>query len=279
MKKALFIATLAALSLCGCNFSSKIKDMTSLAKEEMKAQHEYRDSEKWGKVVEKDINITDFSSIQIGGAVDIVFTQGDSCSVRALGNEKAIENYQFFLNDNELVVNLEGFSWEKGNKNITQDTPAITVFITAPSLNGITLYGAGDISVADSLSQTENLSIDVYGAGDINLKFVSINNLAINISGAGDVSIKDATCLGNAKFSVQGAGDIDSKVKCANAAVSVKGAGDVDLDVECNELTAECLGAGDIKLKGECNVLRKKEGPIGGIDSRKLEVKNKTTIK
>lgn len=279
MKKALFIATLAALSLSSCNFSSKIKDMTSLAKEEMKAQHEYRDSEKWGKVVEKDINITDFSSIQIGGAVDIVFTQGDSCSVRALGNEKAIENYQFFLNNDELVVNLEGFSWEKGNKNITQDTPAITVFITAPSLNGITLYGAGDISVADSLSQTENLSIDVYGAGDINLKSVSINNLTINISGAGDVSIKDATCLGNAKFSVQGAGDIDSKVKCANAAVSVKGAGDVDLDVECNELTAECLGAGDIKLKGECNVLRKKEGPIGGIDSRKLEVKNKTTIK
>lgn len=279
MKKALFIATLAALSLSSCNFSSKIKDMTSLAKEEMKAQHEYRDSEKWGKVVEKDINITDFSSIQIGGAVDIVFTQGDSCSVRALGNEKAIENYQFFLNDNELVVNLEGFSWEKGNKNISQDTPAITVFITAPSLNGITLYGAGDISVADSLSQTENLSIDVYGAGDINLKSVSINNLNINISGAGDVSIKDATCQGNAKFSVQGAGDIDSKVKCANAAVSVKGAGDVDLDVECNELTAECLGAGDIKLKGECNVLRKKEGPIGGIDSRKLEVKNKTTIK
>lgn len=279
MKKALFIATLAALSLSSCNFSSKIKDMTSLAKEEMKAQHEYRDSEKWGKVVEKDINITDFSSIQIGGAVDIVFTQGDSCSVRALGNEKAIENYQFFLNNDELVVNLEGFSWEKGNKNITQDTPAITVFITAPSLNGITLYGAGDISVADSLSQTENLSIDVYGAGDINLKSVSINNLTINISGAGDVSIKDATCMGNAKFSVQGAGDIDSKVKCANAAVSVKGAGDVDLDVECNELTAECLGAGDIKLKGECNVLRKKEGPIGGIDSRKLEVKNKTTIK
>lgn len=277
--KFLFIAALTALTFTSCDIKSKLQNATALAKEEYKAMHEYRDSEKWGKVIEKDIKTADFERIQINGAVDIIYTQGDSCTVRVYGNEKAIEKYQFFTNDDQLVVGLENYKWESRDIHISQESPAITVLITSPSISQITVYGAGDINLGDSLSQSSNLYINVNGASDITGKHIDINNLDIIVNGAGDVTLKKVTCQSNANLTVNGAGDVEAKIKCANAKTVVNGAGDIDLDVKCDELSAECNGAGDIKLKGECKTLNKKDGIASSIDSRDLKITGKTNLK
>lgn len=273
------IIALAALTLSSCK--NAIKSISETARQEFKAQHDYRDSEKWGKVVETEIFTSGytFDNLQIDGNVEVVFTQDSIYSIKAYGNEKAIDEYQFMNNTNSdgtitEVVNLKGFEWNstKENHNVTKDTPAITIYVTAPSIKNITVYGAGDIEFDSDYKHESAFSLDINGAGDFDAKEFEVVTFKANINGAGDISIKNVKCKGNADFLINGAGDIDTKLKCENAKLTVNGAGDIDLDVKCNMLTAECNGAGDIKLKGECDMLIKSDGPIGGIDSRDLKV-------
>lgn len=281
MKARNILATmaLASVALTSCNVKTRIDEIKQHAKEELKASHEYRDSEKWGKVTEKDIQTEAFNSIQVNGAVDVNFIQSDTLGIRVLGNEKAIDEYQFFTNEDQLVIGLKDYKWESSNHHIDKDTPAITAYVMAPSLSDITIYGAGDIVLDEGLQQSSPLTINVNGAGDIEGKRFAVSSLTVNINGAGDVKIKKVTCQGNAEVTVNGAGDVDAKMKCANAIVIVNGAGDIKLNAECNELTAECNGAGDITLRGECNILNKKDGATGAIDSRNLRIHNKTNIR
>lgn len=283
--KAFFLIALTAAMMTSC--MKPIRMITESAKNELKALHEYRDSEKWGKVIEKDIEFEglEFCKIQIDGNVEVHFTQDSICSVKAFGNEKAIEQYQFMCNTSSeglktLVVNLKDFAYDKTkeNHNVNKDTPAITVFVSAPTMNDVTVYGAGDINFENDLTQAESLNIEINGAGDFDAKEMELANFKATINGAGDISIKKIICEGNADMIINGAGDIDSKVKCSNAFLQVNGAGNVGLNVECNELTAQCNGAGDIKLKGECNKLIKSDGPLSGIDSRNLRVNDKVEI-
>lgn len=285
MKTKVFILiALVAMTMASCK--NAIKEISQQAKQEFKDKHNYRDSEKWGKVITKDIaDSTSFSNIQVNGNVDVHITQGNIASVKAYGNEKAIEEYQFMFNtDNDgctiFVVNLKDFSWDatKENHNVNQNTPAITVYVTVPSLENITVYGAGDIDISKAFKQTNNLHVEINGAGDFYAKDLTLSRLLIMINGAGDVNIKKSECTGNVDFEVNGAGDIDVKTKCANASVIVNGAGDVDLNAKCNVLTAQCNGVGDIKLKGECNELRKSDGAVGGINSKDLKVNGKVEI-
>lgn len=280
--KALILLALVAMSMTSCK--NAIREISEQAKQEFKRSHEYRDSEKWGKVVEKEIgdeNIT-FDNLQIDGNVEVIFTQDSTYSIKVYGNEKAIDEYQFSTNNNDdgtitEVVTLKGFEWNatKENHNITKDTPAITVYVTAPSLTGITVYGAGDISIDEALSQKKPFRLEVNGAGDFDAEEMDVESFTASINGAGDIDIKEIKCKYNAEFVINGAGDLDAKVKCENAKLEVNGAGDVDLNIKCNVLTASCNGTGDIKLKGECNKLTKSDNAIGGIDSRDLTVNGK----
>lgn len=279
MKRNLILISLAAITLASCNIKTQVDEIKKIAKEELKASHEYRDSEKWGKVIEKDIEMGDFTSIQVNGAVDVYFVQSDTFKVSVLGNEKAIDEYKFFTDEDQFVIGLNDYEWDHKNHHIDRTTPAITAFIMAPSLKDITLYGAGDINISEGLSQASSLSINVNGAGDIECKNLEVGTVKVNVNGAGDIKLKKAVCKGNAEIVVNGAGDVDAKIKCLNASVIVNGAGDADIEVSCNDLTAECNGAGDIKLEGECKQFNKKDGIAGSIDSRNLTITGKTTIK
>lgn len=283
--KVFIILAVVAMSFSSCG--NAIKEISAKAKQEFKDMHNYRDSEKWGKVVSRDIDTnSDFSAIQLNGNVDIHVTQGDTISIRAYGNEKAIDEYQFSFNsDNDgcttLTVSLNGFTWDatKENHNVNKSTPAISVYVTVPKIEDITIYGAGDIDIKETFKQEESLNVNINGAGDFDTDHIEVSNLHVNVNGAGDVSIDKAKCMNNVSCNINGAGDVGGKFKCKNLEFVVNGAGNIDAKVKCYELTAACNGVGDIKLKGECQIFNKKDGAVGSIDSRDLKVNGKMNIK
>lgn len=277
--KYLAIAFIAAMLMTSCNKIGQISmESAKMAIKTANATHEYRDSEKWGKVTEKMISNeeTFFNAIQVNGNVEVILTQDTTCTIKAIGNEKAIEEYQFMFNTDsttsttELVANLKNYTWN-ANKSVDAVTPAITLEVSAPSLHGIVVYGAASIKVKSDIKQNNDFTVRINGTGDVDTKKLDIENLYIEINGAGDIKIKEAKCQGNATFQIDGAGDADADIECANLKTIVNGAGDINFKVKCNELQAECNGAGDIKLKGECHTLIKSDGPLGGIDSRELK--------
>ena len=265
--------------LTGCSQAPTGKSLSKAGKQEMKAAQDYRDSEKWGKAVGKELDLANFRAIRTEGHVEIVYMQDDFYTVKVFGNEEAIEQYELAIDEasRQLDVKLKDYHYD-ADGNIDESIPGITVFITAPALEDVHVYGEGDVEIKSDLRQQCDLNIAVWGEGDVDAKDIEALGLNIEIHGEGDVKFKKVVCRGNASFLLNGKGDLNAKVKCANANIEVNSEGDVKLNVDCNELTARCYGRGDVQLKGECNVLNKKDGAAGSIDSRGLKAKKVNLI-
>ncbi|MBQ9640098.1 MAG: DUF2807 domain-containing protein [Bacteroidaceae bacterium] len=249
-------------------------------KQEAKAAQEYRNSSKWGKATSKEIDTRDFRAIRTEGHVEIIYIQDSVYSVKAFGNEKAIEQYEFNRTEagGLLEIKLKDYHYDEAG-NFDEDIPGISVFITSPTLADVHIYGEGDVEIKKELRQQVGLNIWVDGKGDVDIKDIETALLNIEVNGKGDVKVKRAQCRGNAVFRLNGQGDVNAKLECANTQIEVNGQGDVKLKVKCNELTAICNGQGDITLSGQCNTLNKRDGAAAAINSRDLQVKKINLIK
>ena len=99
---AIIIASSACLVSC-----DKMVEKGMQAMMESVSNHDYQDSEKWGKVVTIDIPTVGFNEIDLSGAVRLEYKQDSIYSVQVYGNEKAIEAYTITSEDNELVASLK----------------------------------------------------------------------------------------------------------------------------------------------------------------------------
>lgn len=252
---------LTALVTTSCNFSTEQKQR--IVRREA-GKDDFRDSEKWGKVVTQTIETPAFTHIHQIGNADIKFTQGDELKVEAYGNEKAIAQNDITVQNGTLIVKYKDES--------TGTVPTIKLLVTAPNLESIVVSGSGDIDIKDEATLEGDLSILIKGAGDVDVERVKCQNLSILISGSGDITAKKIKCKKKADISISGAGDMKADLKASDINVSISGAGDADLDVKCQNLTVSAGGTGEIELKGECAHLTKQLSGRASIDSRRLEI-------
>lgn len=243
----------------------------------------YIDSPKWGKVINKELDLSDFNAVHICSNVDIIYTQGEEYKASIEGNEKAIECYRIKVDNRTLT--------DKKVKNVLGNIPSVRLHITAPMLNSIEVDGSGDFDIKDSaefesLSMTvsgvgdididnmecDELNVCVSGAGDVDIKNVVCKSVKVLVSGAGDVDFRKMNCNGKVSFDCSGAGDIDAKVKCPTLWINSKGAGDMKIDAECDFINAEASGTGDIEISGYTQELQRKEGGLSKVDTKKLKV-------
>ena len=223
-----------------------------------------RDSHKWGNVVEKSIDITDFNAIDLDGNFDVVYTQGHTTTATIVGNENVIAYHKVEVKDSTFV--------DHTSEDAPDNMPSIRIIVSSPSLRTINLSGTGDIDIKDNLT-CDNLDINLDGAGDIDIESVDCSMLNASISGAGDISIDNMNCT-SVNSNVSGAGDIKADIKCRFIHVEVAGAGDADLNIDCNTITAIASGTGTLELKGHTEILNKNESGLSNVDTEKLEVKN-----
>lgn len=247
---------ISTLCLAACNYP---KDGIQIKTDN------FRDSEKWGKVITRPIETSQFSHICLAGNADIKFTQGDTLSVEAYGNEKAIEATDIRVEGNVLTVSRK--------EDIRGNVPHIKLLITAPSIESVEVSGAGDIDFKGETELSGDLALTISGAGDIDINKLKCNALSVTINGAGDLTAKKIKSE-KATMQINGTGDIDAEIKATDITLTVNGSGDADLDVKCNNLTVTASGTGDVELKGECITLTKSSGGMASIDSRKLNVTN-----
>ena len=256
-----------------------ISSMTSctMSKDELKrivrkeaGKDDYRDSKKWGKVITKTLDLTEFTHINLAGNADIKFRQGDAVSVEAYGNELAIEGNDIRVEDGILLVEKK--------PDADRKLPSIKLTITAPTLESIHVAGAGDIEMKDTIELSNDLNITIAGAGDVDIDRLKCQNFCLQISGAGDIKAEKIKCKGKADIQIRGAGDMKADVKANNISVQISGAGDADLDVKCQDISVIASGTGEVELKGECGHLTKRSSGMASIDSRNLAIHENIVI-
>ncbi|MBO7120535.1 MAG: DUF2807 domain-containing protein [Bacteroidaceae bacterium] len=240
---AILIAGTSCLVSC-----DKMMDKAMQAVMESAFNHDYQDSEKWGKVVTVDIPTLGFSEIELSGAVRLEYTQGSTYSVQVYGNEKAIEAYSIVSEDDELEASLK-----EGTGKVNKNTPAITLRITAPFITEIQAMGASEVIFKDSIAQDKELDLNISGAGKVNLGKLKTKELDMTISGAGEINMNDLCCIEDVELNMSGAANIDGKIDCRKLKVKMSGAGTGKLDIHCQQARVSASGAANITLSGECH--------------------------
>ena len=268
MKQSIIV--FIALSVCAIGASS----CKSMVKQMAEHSFEYKDSQEYGAVQTRDVDVEPFSKINARGNVKVVYRQGNAQQVCVTGNEKCIDMYDITVKNNRLDIH---FKEEEKDAHIrTNNIHPITLDITLPELTAMNAYGAASLNMTGTIRQSQPLVIEASGAADFDADSLYLPGLTIKVSGAGDVDMDYVHCSEDVAITVSGAGDVDGYVRCRNLGLDVSGAGDVDVRTDCREqLSVSGSGAGNIKVSGTCRTLSKQSGGVTELNLRHLKVTEK----
>jgi len=197
------------------------------------------------------------SRIDIGSSVNakIHVQPGAAVSVTLSGYKNLLD---------ELTTTVEGNTLHiKGKHSINFSTDKdVEATITVGSLDELAIHGTADATI-DGEINSNDLNLEITGAGDVDVDKVNVKQLTARISGAGNVNINSGTAT-NATYKVSGAGDVSTfNVQAENVTASVSGTGDIKVFAS-KTLDASVSGAGSVEYRGSPNVKSKTSG-IGSV--------------
>lgn len=212
-----------------------------------------------GDIITQDLDLSDFSAISLIGADDVVISYGDTLAVSATGHGNIIER---------LNTNVTGNTW-----NIRLETGyyrdyELTVYITMPDIEEISILGSGDVYVNDFINGGD-MDLDISGSGNIELnRFENCPKLTADITGSGDIRLEDEfPGLEILDVSILGSGNIVAYPAIAKESyINIVGSGDCYVS-STDLLDVHISGTGDVYYKGNPVVELKVTG-TGNVFSR-----------
>ncbi|WP_036678271.1 head GIN domain-containing protein [Daejeonella oryzae] len=197
--------------------------------------------------------VSGFNGISSSGSYDVKVKMGASESLKLEGDEDLLKDIETVVENGVLKIRNKkhntGWNWKRNSGKVT-------VYVTAKSLNSITLSGSGDIKVEGTV-KSEKLTNTLSGSGSISLT-ANANEYLGNISGSGKMMIS-----GNAKHAIikiGGSGNFEGRnFSTIDSDVKVSGSGNVSIKAE-KTLDAMVSGSGNIRYSGNAQVSKIKNG-------------------
>jgi hypothetical protein len=194
-----------------------------------------------------------FQSVELAGPHDVVVTVGGAPSVRAEGDAEAIERLHIRVEDGELKVGTRRDSWFSGARH-----GRATVYVTAPSLTGVSVAGSGGMRV-DRI-QAETFDASIAGSGNLDIAALQARRAEFSIAGSGNITA--AGTAEQAEVDIAGSGNarLDS-LQARRAEVSIAGSGDINLQAS-EAVEGSIMGAGNVNVRGtaRCSVTKMGSG-------------------
>ncbi len=229
--------------------------------------------------------VDSFTKISFRFPGKLYLKQGSPQKVEIEGDKDVLSELETEVEGSRLVIGKEG-KWFDRNWN---DDDRITVYITVPNVEGVSLSGSGDI-IGQGKITADDLELAVSGSGSLELDVDATGDVEADVSGSGDIDLKgkcrrfDSDVSGSGKvnlainieqeadFAVSGSGKIEAsgsaqdvkatisgsgKVLAADmqtnrCEVRISGSGDVEINVK-NELDANITGSGSVSYRGNPN--------------------------
>jgi hypothetical protein len=195
-----------------------------------------------GPVVEKTLQLDDFSGIRLSISADVYLTQGNTQSVRISAQQNIIDLIETQVEDNIWKIKTE--------ENIDDHAP-IKIYITVPRMTYVKLSCSGDIYTENTFTGNDLVEVGISGSGDLRFK-TTARSIEATISGSGDIELDGST--ENLNISISGSGDVDAKeLMSSNCEVKISGSGGAKVHATQN-LNVRVSGSGDVYYKGSPNV-------------------------
>ena len=197
-----------------------------------------------------------FESVSLEGPHDVVVTVGGAPSVRAEGDSEAVERLDIRVEDGTLKIgsrrNERWFSFRRER--------GITVYVTAPRLNGATIAGSGDMRV--DRVQSEAFEAEIAGSGDMAIGALQARRASFAIAGSGGISA--AGTAEQADVSIAGSGSVSlDRLQTRRTSVSVAGSGDISVRAS-ESVEGSVMGSGDVTVHGSarCSISKMGSGDV-----------------
>ena len=190
-----------------------------------------------GEVTKEQRAVSSFNKIDISGTFDVLINQGNEERLELEVDENLLEYIETEVKNNTLYIS---------SKQSIGNATSLKLYITVVEVNDIDVSGAIKLRNKGTY-QTENLEIEVSGAGDIKLD-VDVENLSMDMSGASETKLSGSAK--NFEIEISGAGDLQAKkLKTRNTTIDISGAGSAVVFAK-KTLKVEVSGAGSVKYKG-----------------------------
>lgn len=226
------------------------------------------------KKIEKSFTVPEFKGIEIGHFIKVVYTVSDTVTICAKGSDYIVNNLSIVVGKDSIlhITNIEDESVGSKVTRLNFSGDECTLYITGPSISILNVNGSADFE-SQSTFVSDEMSINVSGAGDIDIEGINTKSFTAIGNGSSDIGIK-ALKADKASFNVSGAGDIDvNLIDVKYAKFQTSGAGDIDADFkDCGTADIFVSGAGDIELSGNLRQLNKGISGSGDIDVSNLKI-------
>lgn len=186
----------------------------------------------------------DFSSIDVGGAINVYLKQGADRSVSIETDENLFEYIE--TSDDGDVLRI------RPRRNINLDpSGTVKVYVTAPAFTRLHVSGASKIISDSRITSEKEMDIDISGASEVRVD-IKAPRITAELSGASNMVLTGET----KDFSVGGSGA--SNARCfelltENANVDLSGASGADVFASVS-IHGEASGASHIRYKGNATV-------------------------
>ncbi|HZH67302.1 MAG TPA: head GIN domain-containing protein [Flavisolibacter sp.] len=202
-----------------------------------------------GNIISQTRQVSNFTGIDVSGAVKVRLKQEATASVRVDTDENLMEYVEVKVDGNTLVIQpRKGYNLDPSKELI--------VYVSAPRFDEIDLSGASNITSEAPITGDE-LNVQASGASEIVMQ-VKLSKFTSELSGAcllrltGDVS----------RFSTEASGA--SKIMCLDlktkeAKLNISGATEAAITAD-NELDIDASGASTVEYRGNANINQKSSG-------------------
>ena len=199
-----------------------------------------------GDIETVDFDVPRFTGVGFSESGDVIIKQGREQKVTVTGDANIIDRLLMDVDGRFLDIELERGCY----KNYE-----LTVEITVPTLDRVSLHGSGDIEVMD-FNQQKSLDLNISGSGGIKLhEFNGLESMDAQISGSGDIRMsEDIKDVENLDVHVSGSGHFSGKkLVTDNCDVKITGSSDTRVAVR-NHLNVKITGSGTVYYLGNPEV-------------------------
>ena len=197
-----------------------------------------------------------FDRIALGGSPEVTVTTGSTVSVRASGDQKALDRLDIRVEGGTLKIGTKRDSWKIGWNNYGK----VRIQVSVPMVRGVEVGGSGSVSV--DRVKAADFAADVGGSGSIRVAALDTGSAHFNIGGSGGIDASGR--CDRAELSVAGSGSLRlGGLKCASLKASIAGSGDVDASAS-RTADVSIAGSGDARIGGgaRCTVSKVGSGSV-----------------
>jgi hypothetical protein len=193
-------------------------------------------------IISENRDVAGYSAIDFSTFGKINIMQGDTETLNISGPDNVVPEITTTVNNKTLVIKT------KDNITVTSLDSAkmLTFTIVVKDLTSLDISGAGDVQI-EALS-TPSMDLSMSGAGRVQMNQLTTDNLQVDLSGLGGLDISGNAS--QATIDISGAGSVNAPdLKLQTASINISGLGGATIWVT-DQLSGEISGAGSVSYYG-----------------------------